>query len=203
MARSNLQMQFARSPVLGYGLAVTSFAIALGLALLAQQCGFRNVEVQLFLFAIAITVWYAGTRPAILVVVLTGFADAYFFTEPIYSIYITRNDLPHFIIFVLFASLLTWFASVRRRVEAELLQARDTLEIEVAQRTQQASLLNLTHDTIFVRDMSDIVSYWNRGAQELYGWTTEEAVGKHSHQLLQTSFPVPVEEIGAELLRTG
>jgi C4-dicarboxylate-specific signal transduction histidine kinase len=40
------------------------------------------------------------------------------------------------------ALLLTWFAAVRRRVEAELLQARDKLEIEVAERTQQASLLN-------------------------------------------------------------
>ncbi|HET9376011.1 MAG TPA: response regulator [Chthoniobacterales bacterium] len=35
----------------------------------------------------------------------------------------------------------------RRRVERELRQARDELEIEVAERTQQASLLNLTHDT--------------------------------------------------------
>jgi PAS domain-containing protein len=41
----------------------------------------------------------------------------------------------------------------------------------VAERTQQASLLNLTHDPIFVRDMSDVIAYWNRGAQELYGWT--------------------------------
>jgi PAS domain S-box-containing protein len=203
MARSTLQIQFARSPVRGYGLAVASFAIALGLALLVQHHGFRNVEVPLFLFAIAVTVWYAGTWPAILAVVLSGLADAYYFTEPIYSIYITRNDLPHFIIFILFASLLTWFASLRRRVEAELLQARDALEIEVAKRTQQANLLNLTHDTIFVRDMSDIISYWNRGAEELYGWTSEEATGKQSHELLQTSFPLPIEEIHEELLRTG
>ncbi len=73
----------------------------------------------------------------------------------------------------------------------------------MAVRTQQASLLDLTHDTIFVRDMSDIITYWNRGAQELYGWTAEEAIGKHTHQLLRTVFPVPTDEIQAELLRTG
>jgi PAS domain S-box-containing protein len=73
----------------------------------------------------------------------------------------------------------------------------------VAERTQQASLLNLTHDTIFVRDMSDVITYWNRGAQELYGWTAEEAIGKRAHELLQTVFPVPLEEIRAELLRSG
>src|SRR6201999_1471052 len=104
---------------------------------------------------------------------------------------------------VLFAFLLTWFSWVRRSVERQLLESRDELRKEVVTRTQQASLLNLTHDTIFVRDMSDIISYWNRGAEELYGWTSEEAVGKHSHQLLQTSFPLPIEEIRAELLRTG
>jgi PAS domain S-box-containing protein len=103
----------------------------------------------------------------------------------------------------LFASLLAWFSTIRRRVERELLQSRDELEKEVAERTQQASLLNLTHDTIFVRDMTDIITYWNRGAEELYGWPAEEAVGKHSQQLLQAEFPLPIEEVRAELLRTG
>jgi PAS domain S-box-containing protein len=114
----------------------------------------------------------------------------------------TRDDLPHFVVFVLFVSLLTGFAAVRRRVERDLVQARDHLQIEVAERTQQASLLNLTHDPIFVRDMSDVITYWNRGAQELYGWTDKEAVGRHSQELLQTIFPTPLEDIRAELLRT-
>jgi PAS domain S-box-containing protein len=99
--------------------------------------------------------------------------------------------------------LLTWFSTIRRRVERELLQSRDELEKEVAERTQQASLLNLTHDTIFVRDMSDIITYWNRGAEELYGWPAQEAVGKHSQQLLKAEFPKPIEEVRAELLRSG
>jgi len=97
--------------------------------------------------------------------------------------------------------MIGWFSSRRRRIEQELRQARDELETEVEARTQQASLLNLTHDTIFVRDMSDVITYWNRGAQELYGWTAEEAIGKRAHQLLQTVFPVPIDEIHAELLR--
>jgi PAS domain S-box-containing protein len=68
---------------------------------------------------------------------------------------------------------------------------------------EQASLLNLTHDTVFVRDMNDVITYWNRGAEDLYGWTREEAVGQVTHQLTQTIFPAPLAEINAALLRTG
>ena len=190
-------------PILRYGLALGSVALATGLALLLQRSNFRGVEFPLFLFAIAISVWYAGLWPGVLAVLLSSLAFNYFFTEPLSTFYVYRVDLPYYVIFILFALLLTWFSTIRRRVERELLQSRDELQNEVAERTQQASLLNLTHDTIFVRDMSNIITYWNRGAEELYGWPAQEAVGKHSQQLLQAEFPVPPEEIRAELLRTG
>jgi PAS domain S-box-containing protein len=83
--------------------------------------------------------------------------------------------------------------------------------IDVTERKQaeaglieQARLLNLTHDLIFVRDMNNVITYWNHGAEEFYGWTAAETVGKaSSHQLLQTVFPAPLDEIDEELLRTG
>ena len=66
---------------------------------------------------------------------------------------------------------------------------------------EQARLLDLTHDSIFVRDMGDVITYWNRGAEELYGLGRDEAVGKVSHQLMKTVFPVPLEDITAQLPR--
>jgi PAS domain S-box-containing protein len=184
-----------------YGLAVLSVSVTLGAALLLRFVS-RDLEVPLFLFAVALAAWYAGPGAAALTLLLSCISLDYFFIEPIYSLDFS-GDLPYLIIFASFASLVTWFSTVRRRVEGELRQARDRLEIEVAERTQQASLLNLTHDTIFVRDMSDIITFWNRGAQELYGWTAEEAIGKRAHELLQSVFPAPIEEISAELLRSG
>jgi PAS domain S-box-containing protein len=191
------------SAIQGYGLAILSVSVSLAAALFLGRYNFRGVADSLFLVAIAIVVWYAGPGPAILAVVLSGLANTYFFIEPLHSIYVTLADVPHFVIFILFASLLTWFTAVRRSVERELLQSRDELKREVAERTQQASLLNLTHDTIFVRDMNDVITYWNRGAQELYGWTAEEAIGKRAHDLLHTVFPMPVDDIRFELLRSG
>jgi PAS domain S-box-containing protein len=203
MSKLEIPLRRVTSVVLSYGLAGVSVAIALGLALLAQLQTVHNLEFPLFLMAIAVTVWYAGTGPGVLAVALSSLSFNYFFTQPLYTLYIEPSDRPYFIVFILFALMISWFSSRRRRIEQELRQARDELETEVATRTQQASLLDLTHDTIFVRDMSDVITYWNRGAQELYGWTAEEAVGKHTHQLLQTVFPVPIAEIRAELLRAG
>jgi PAS domain S-box-containing protein len=201
--RYKLQPPKPLSRIQRYGLAVLAVSLALGGALLLQRLSFRDVEVPLFLFAVAVAAWYGGTGAAVVALALSCVSFDYFFVEPLYTLDISRSDIPYYTVFASFALLITWFSAVRRRVEGELRQARDDLEIEVAERTQQASLLNLTHDTIFVRDMSDVITYWNRGAQELYGWTAEDAIGKRAHELLRSVFPAPIEEIHAELLRSG
>jgi PAS domain-containing protein len=188
MTRSSAYLQRVPSAVLRYGLAVGSVLIALGPALVLQHFKYNDVALPFFLFAVGLTAWHAGVGPAIVSIVLSSLCLTYFFLPPLYSFYFTVTDLPAMVILVAFAALITWFSSIRRRVEAQLLQARDQLQLEVEERTQQASLLNLTHDTIFVRDLSDVITYWNRGAQELYGWTPEEAVGIRSHDLLTPSF---------------
>jgi PAS domain S-box-containing protein len=188
------------SNIVGYAIAVLSFSFALAMGLLLRSYTQRDVEFPLFLFAIAITVWYTGPGPAILSLVLSALAFDFFFTEPYYNLSITSSDIPYYVLFLAFASLITAFTRVRRGVERELRQARDKLQAEVEVRTRQASLLNLTHDTIFVRDMADNITYWNRGAQELYGWTDEQAIGKQTIELLRTQFPKPFEEIREELL---
>ena len=191
-----------RHTFIRYLLAPLSVAIATYGAVRVDRVQVRHVEVPFLLFALALTSWYGGTGPAVCGLVLSVLGFEYFFAEPLYTFYINSESLPYFGIFTAFALLVTWFSTVRRRVELDLRQARDRLQIEVAERTQQANLLNLTRDTIFVRDMNDIITYWNRGAQELYGWTPEEAIGKRSHDLLQTVFPSPIEEINRELLAT-
>jgi PAS domain S-box-containing protein len=203
MARSDSFARKARSAILRYGIAAGSVTLSLAVALLLNNYNFRGLADPLFLLAIAITAWYAGPGPAILALILSFLTFDYFFIDPLYSLYMTSEDIPHFLIFALFALLITRFAAVRRRVERDLLRSRDELEKEVAERTQQASLLNLTHDSIFVRGMDNVITYWNRGAQELYGYTGEEAIGKTSLEVLRTIFPAPVDDIRAELLRTG
>jgi PAS domain S-box-containing protein len=69
---------------------------------------------------------------------------------------------------------------------------------------RQAELLDLAHDAIFVRDVHDgTIQFWNRGAEELYGWSRQEALGRVSRVLLRTEFPQPLELIESEVRRTG
>jgi len=192
------------SAIQSYGVAVLAVSVALVGALLLERYNFRGVEFPVFLFAIVITVLYASIQAGVLALVLAALCFNYFFTEPLHTFYVTRSELPYYLVFILFASLLSWFTAVRRRVEQQLLQSRDELGMEVAVRTQQASLLDLTHDSIFVRDMDDVITFWNRGAEELYGWRAEEVVGKiTTHLLLQTVFPAPLDDVKAELLVSG
>ena len=82
---------------------------------------------------------------------------------------------------------------------------RDITTRKRAEQTlrQQANLLSLTRDAIFVREMNGIIRYWNRGAEALYGWTAEEAIGEVAHELLKTVFPARFDEIEEELVLAG
>jgi PAS domain S-box-containing protein len=100
--------------------------------------------------------------------------------------------------------IVRWFGTntnihEQRELRQSLIEARHELEIRVSERTadleQKATLLDLVNDAIFVRCAGDKISYWNEGAQRLYGWTSAEVVGRSTHEVLRTEFPVPVEEI--------
>src|SRR5215813_11530420 len=203
MTRAKSLLSRIPSPIQGYGLALVSVAIALGLNLFLFSHKVRLVEFPVFIIAISIAVWYGGPGPGVFALVLSSLAFNYYFTEPYYSFFITPAELPYYATFIIFALLITWFATLRRRVEQRLLQSRDELQKQVAIQAQQADLLNLTHDSIFVRDMNGVITYWNHGAEELYGWTSEQAVGKRTDELLHSVFPVPFEEIQSQLLTTG
>jgi len=62
----------------------------------------------------------------------------------------------------------------------------DETEVQVAQRRirEQANLLDRAQDAILVKELDHTIAYWNAGAERLYGWTREEAVGKSARELL-------------------
>src|SRR5208282_4238608 len=80
---------------------------------------------------------------------------------------------------------LVWFIPKRRDLELKL-------RISEARYRENAELLDLTDDAIFVKDIKNEIVFWNLGAERLYGWRKEETREKFSYSLLQTVFPKPV-----------
>ena len=87
---------------------------------------------------------------------------------------------------------------ITQRKEAEARLRDNAIQLQ-----QQAELLDLAHDTILMQDMDGVITFWNQGAANTYGWTKEEAVGRNSHKLLNTRLPSRVMDITAALLRDG
>jgi PAS domain S-box-containing protein len=67
---------------------------------------------------------------------------------------------------------------------------------------QQAALLDEAQEGIVVRDMDERITYWNRGAERLYGWTAEEALGRRAPELLQHE-TAAAAQVRSELLAHG
>jgi PAS domain S-box-containing protein len=70
-----------------------------------------------------------------------------------------------------------------------------------ARTAELAAALDRTQS--LVRDPDGTISFWSSGAQLLYGWSQEEALGSLCHELLRTEFPRPRSEIDAELRERG
>jgi PAS domain S-box-containing protein len=82
---------------------------------------------------------------------------------------------------------------------------RDARGRKQAEQTlrKQAQMLDLANDTIAVLDLNGVISYWNLGAKWLYGWRKSEAIEKNIHELLQTEWPQPFEEIQKVFFEQG
>jgi PAS domain S-box-containing protein len=85
-------------------------------------------------------------------------------------------------------------------------QTRDLIEEQRRRQQQlaeQARLLDLSNDAIIVRDKEDRITYWNKGAEEIYGYSAKEVLGRPLKKLLRTQFPEPPERIHQKLFRDG
>jgi len=147
-ARWNLDLQNGRLPI-RYGFSVVCVAVALGAALTSQYYGFRGVELAAFDLAIVVITWYARAGPSALAVVLSSACFNYFFTEPLYTFEVSREDLPYFFLFAGSATIIAWFVAVRRRIENDLRDARDHLQVEVEQRKRREDeILKLNNELV-------------------------------------------------------
>ena len=173
-----------------------------------------NGIFSLFLLLVLLGSAWLGYGPGLLICALVTFVLPHILVNPTRPAAPPTTWLLQFGLLGVFSVLVSRIASGNRRREADLHQAARDLEERVRQRTaeavesaaatrEQAQLLDLAHDAIMSMDWDGSIRFWNRGAERMYGWSREEAIGKISHQLFQTAFPQPLASIEKVLSEQG
>jgi PAS domain S-box-containing protein len=166
--------------------------------------------------AVVFSAWYCGLGPSIVTVIIGAAGIWYWFLPPIHQL--NGKAVPEIsglIGFLVFSAVIISLGESTRRsiakreqAEQDLRRAQEDLEQRVRDRTadlqkrtaevvEKATLLDLANDAIFIKTKNpgDAISYWNKGAERLYGWTASEALGQNPAELLRTSYPIPLADI--------
>src|ERR1700737_242895 len=118
------------------GMALLCVAAALVSTLLLQHL-FPYPFLFLFFAAVMISAWFGGTSPGLCAVLLSTLAVDYFFVPPFHSFVINTTDIAYFIAFIICTAVAGWVSSSKRKSEEALREARDQLEVRVAERTAE------------------------------------------------------------------
>jgi formate hydrogenlyase transcriptional activator len=125
--------------VLRYGTAIILVAVALGIALFLRHDNLPHPFISFSLAAIAITFWSAGTGPGLVALLLSYLAlSALFVPGKILGF----SSEPYLAFYGIFGTAVGWFSTSRRRAERLLTEARDHLEVRVAERTRELAQTN-------------------------------------------------------------
>jgi PAS domain S-box-containing protein len=93
--------------------------------------------------------------------------------------------------------LLLVFASV-------VIERETTRREEITEALRRhADLLDQTHDSLLTCRLGGAIEYWNHGAENLYGYSRQEALGHVSYELLHTSHPHGIAQICSQVERDG
>lgn len=127
------------SAVVRYGAAIVLVAAALGTALILRHDNLPHPFTSFSFAAIAIAFWWAGTGPGLLALLLSYLALSDLFV-PVKIL--GSSSESYLVIYGIFGAAVSWFSASRRRAERLLTEARDHLELRVAERTSDLTEAN-------------------------------------------------------------
>ena len=119
-----------------YGIALSFVAAAFVSTLLLQRF-FPYPFLFLFFAAVMASAWFGGTIAGFLAVLVSTLLVDYFFLPPYYTFTIEPTDVAYFVAFILSAVAASWVSASERHTEEALRQARNDLELRVAERTSE------------------------------------------------------------------
>jgi PAS domain S-box-containing protein len=192
VSQANTLIRF-RSIFLRYGLALLLAVSAAGMAWLIKSI-IGGTTAPLFYAAVILSAWWGGLGPGLLATALDGYFCGLYMLNPVGSPGFGYDDTLQLIMFLMVALLISSLTSLRKRAEAALQQSYDQLELRIDQRTHELrrsnDLLRESEERfrLLVEGVADyamvmldsqgrIVS-WNQGAERIFGFTHEQAVGR-------------------------
>jgi K+-sensing histidine kinase KdpD len=119
-----------------YGIALSFVAVAFASTFLLQRF-FPYPFLFLFFAAVMASAWFGGTAAGFLAVLVSTLLVDYFFLPPYYTFTIEPTDVAYFVAFILCAIAASWVSASKRQTEEALRQARNDLELRVAERTSE------------------------------------------------------------------
>jgi two-component system, cell cycle sensor histidine kinase and response regulator CckA len=147
--------------------------------------------------------WWAGPGPGLVSMALGAFVAEYLVAAPGWRYLFYGGNT---------AGLLLYLGSTATLVLLfhRLQLGRRSLETRVRQLTkargdllEHQNLLDLAQDSILSLQMNGAIEFWNKGAEQMYGWSAAEALGRISYELFQAALPQPLAEIEQTLVAQG
>jgi PAS domain S-box-containing protein len=175
-----------------YGLALVLALGAAGLAWLVKP--YIGGTTPLFYAAVVVSAWSGGLGPGLLATALDGYFCGKYALNPVGSPEFGYDDALQVIMFLMVALLISSLTSLRKRAEAALQQSYDQLEVRIEERTTELRHSNdllreseerfrllvegvADYAMVMLDSLGRIVS-WNQGAERIFGYSHEEAIGR-------------------------
>lgn len=136
------RLPFVMKGVFLYAIPIAAVAAASAATYLLDHVAPERPNFFFFFAAITFSAWFAGTGPGWLSVILSTLSVDYFFLRPLLVLEFGMNDLPWLASFACFCIATNAISLQRRRWEADLLRMRDSLELQVRERTSDLQKSN-------------------------------------------------------------
>ncbi len=170
-----------RSARLSYGVAGIATLAALGVRFTLDPVLGPYAPYMPFAIAVIVAARFGGRAPGYACTVLSALTSSYFFLEPRYSLAIASPAAgAGLALFVIVGAVISVLVG-------DLHESLQTLARAEAELRRDTQLIELSHNAIITADANRVITGWNSGAAEMYGWTQGDVAGKSIHDVLQTS----------------